>query len=55
MTVILTFEEEGVKTRYTATVRQLDAGRSRGAREDGLSRGRWGLCADQLNELVARI
>jgi len=44
MTVILTFENEGGKTRYTARVRPLDGRRPRDAQKDGLSTGGWGLC-----------
>jgi len=36
MTVVLTFEDEGGKTRYTARA-PLDGGRPRGPREDGVS------------------
>jgi uncharacterized protein YndB with AHSA1/START domain len=54
MTVILTFEDEGGKTRYTAralhwTVEDREAHEKMGFHEG------WGQCADQLAALVARI
>jgi uncharacterized protein YndB with AHSA1/START domain len=54
MTVIVTFEEEAGKTRYTALVRHWTK-EDRDAHEKmGFHEG-WGLCADQLTELVGRI
>ena len=54
MTVILTFEDEGGKTRYTAralhwTVEDREAHEKMGFHEG------WGQCADQLAAVVARI
>ena len=54
MTVILTFEDEGGKTRYTARVLHWTA-EDRKAHEDMGFHFGWGQCADQLTELVARI
>lgn len=54
MTVILTFEDEGGKTRYTARVRHwMDADREAHERM-GFHEG-WGQCADQLAALVAKL
>jgi uncharacterized protein YndB with AHSA1/START domain len=54
MTVILTFEEEGSKTRYTARVRHWTK-EDRDAHEKmGFHEG-WGLCADQLAALAATL
>jgi uncharacterized protein YndB with AHSA1/START domain len=54
MTAILTFEDEGGKTRYTArvlhwTVEDRDAHEKMGFHEG------WGQCADQLAALVAKL
>lgn len=54
MTVILTFEEEAGKTRYTATVRHWTVEDREAHEKMGFHEG-WGLCADQLTELVGRI
>ena len=54
MTVILTFEDEGGKTRYTARVRHWTAADREAHEKMGFYQG-WGLCADQLTELVAKI
>jgi uncharacterized protein YndB with AHSA1/START domain len=54
MTMILTFEKEGDKTRYTALVRHWTK-EDRDAHEKmGFHQG-WGQCTDQLAELAARI
>jgi uncharacterized protein YndB with AHSA1/START domain len=51
MTVILTFEEEAGKTRYTARVRHWTAEDRKTHEEMGFHQG-WGQCADQLEALV---
>ena len=54
MTVVLTFADEGGKTRYTARVRHWTA-EDRKVHEDmGFHQG-WGQCADQLAALAAKI
>ena len=53
-TGIITFEDEGGKTRYTAVARHWTA-EDRKAHEDmGFHEG-WGQCADQLAELAKKI
>ena len=58
MTVILTFEDEGGpgsgKTRYTARVRHWTVADREAHEKMGFHQG-WGICADQLTALVARI
>lgn len=54
MTVILTFEEEGGKTRYTARVRHWTVA-DREAHEKMGFHGGWGLCTDQLAALAATL
>jgi uncharacterized protein YndB with AHSA1/START domain len=54
MTVILTFADEGGKTRYTALVRHWTAADRETHENMGFHKG-WGQCADQLEALVARI
>jgi uncharacterized protein YndB with AHSA1/START domain len=54
MTVILTFEDEDGKTRYTARVRHWTAEDRQTHENMGFHQG-WGLCADQLTALVARL
>jgi uncharacterized protein YndB with AHSA1/START domain len=54
MTVILTFEDEGGKTRYTALVRHWTIADRETHEKMGFDKG-WGQCADQLEALVARI
>ena len=54
MTLILTFEDEGGKTRYTARVRHWTVA-DREAHEKMGFHGGWGLCTDQLEALVAKI
>lgn len=52
MTVILTFDEvEGGKTRYTATVRHWSDEDRKQHEDMGFETG-WGLCADQMIELI---
>ncbi len=54
MTVIVTFEDEGGQTRYTARVRHWTQA-DRQAHEDmGFHQG-WGQCADQLAALAATL
>lgn len=54
MTVILTFEDEGGKTRYTARVRHWSVA-DREAHEQMGFHGGWGLCTDQLAALAAKL
>jgi len=54
MTLILTFEEEVGKTRYTARVRHWTEADREAHEKMGFHEG-WGQCADQLAEVVARI
>ncbi|MBB2971602.1 SRPBCC family protein [Mesorhizobium sp. RMAD-H1] len=54
MTLILTFENEAGKTRYTARVRHWSAADCKAHGEMGFHEG-WGQCTDQLAALVARI
>ena len=54
MTVILTFEDEDGKTRYTARVRHWTAADRETHEKMGFHEG-WGRCADQLADLVTRI
>lgn len=54
MTLILTFEDEGGKTRYTARVRHWTAADREAHEKMGFHEG-WGLCTDQLEVLVAKI
>ncbi len=54
MTLILKFENEGGKTRYTARVRHWTAADREAHEKMGFHQG-WGICADQLTALVARI
>lgn len=51
MTVILTFDEEGGKTRYTALVRHWTVADKEAHEQMGFHVG-WGMCADQLEALV---
>lgn len=51
MTVILTFEEEAGKTRYTARVRHWTVEDKEAHEKMGFHQG-WGVCADQLEALV---
>jgi uncharacterized protein YndB with AHSA1/START domain len=54
MTVILTFEDESGKTRYTARVRHWTVADRETHEKMGFHQG-WGQCADQLAALVARL
>jgi len=54
MTLILTFEDEGGKTRYTARVRHWTVADREAHEKMGFHQG-WGLCTDQLEALVAKI
>jgi uncharacterized protein YndB with AHSA1/START domain len=51
MTVILTFEEEDGKTRYTVRVRHWSTADREAHEQMGFHKG-WGQCADQLEALV---
>jgi uncharacterized protein YndB with AHSA1/START domain len=51
MTVILTFEDEGGKTRYTARVRHWTVADRETHEKMGFHAG-WGLCAQQLEEVA---
>ncbi|MEJ0015037.1 MAG: SRPBCC family protein [Acetobacteraceae bacterium] len=54
MTVILTFEDEDGKTRYTARVRHWTVADRETHEKMGFHEG-WGQCADQLAALVAKL
>ena len=54
MTVILTFEDEGGKTRYTARVRHWTVADREKHEKMGFHYG-WGLCTDQLAALAAKL
>jgi uncharacterized protein YndB with AHSA1/START domain len=54
MTVIVTFEDEGGKTRYTARVRHWTVADREAHEKMGFHQG-WGQCADQLTALVAKL
>lgn len=54
MTVILSFEDEGGKTRYTALVRHWTVADRETHEKMGFHKG-WGQCADQLEALVAQL
>ena len=54
MTVIVTFEDEGGKTRYTARVRHWTVADREAHEKMGFQEG-WGQCADQLAALVAKL
>ena len=53
VTIIVTFEDEGGKTRYTARVRHWSAEDKAMHEKMGFEEG-WGQCADQLAQLVER-
>jgi uncharacterized protein YndB with AHSA1/START domain len=53
MTVILTFENQGGKTKYTACVRHWTVADRQQHEQMGFHQG-WGQCADQLAALVAK-
>ena len=54
MTVILTFADEGGKTRYTARVRHWTVEDRDAHERRGFHQG-WGLCADQMTALLATL
>ena len=54
MTVILTFENEGGRTRYTARVRHWTVADREAHERMGFHSG-WGKCTDQLAALVTRL
>ncbi len=54
MTVIVTFEDEGGRTRYTARARHWTAADREAHEKMGFHDG-WGRCADQLAALVATL
>jgi uncharacterized protein YndB with AHSA1/START domain len=54
MTVILTFEDEAGKTRYTARVRHWTAADRETHEKMGFHEG-WGRCTDQLAALAAKL
>jgi uncharacterized protein YndB with AHSA1/START domain len=53
-TVILTFDDEGGKTRYTARVRHWTAADRQAHEKMGFHEGR-GRCADQLAAVLAKL
>src|SRR5580700_9570879 len=54
MTVVLTFEDEDGKTRYTARVRHWTVADREAHEKMGFHQG-WGICADQLTSLATKI
>lgn len=54
MVVIVTFEEEGGQTRYTARARHWTEEACRQHEAMGFVQG-WGICADQLAEVAERL
>jgi uncharacterized protein YndB with AHSA1/START domain len=54
MTVILTFEKLGTKTRYTARVRHWTVADREAHEKMGFHQG-WGQCTDQLATLVTKL
>lgn len=54
MTVILTFEDEGGKTKYTALCRHWTVADREAHEKMGFHEG-WAKCAEQLAALVARL
>jgi uncharacterized protein YndB with AHSA1/START domain len=54
ITVIVTFEDEGGKTRYTACARHWTVADREAHEKMGFHEG-WGLCTDQLAALVATL
>jgi uncharacterized protein YndB with AHSA1/START domain len=54
MTLILTFEDEAGKTRYTARARHWTVADREAHEKMGFHQG-WGICTDQLTALVAKI
>jgi uncharacterized protein YndB with AHSA1/START domain len=54
MTVTLTFEDQGGKTKYTARVRHWSIEDCKQHEAMGFHQG-WGQCADQLEEVVSKL
>jgi uncharacterized protein YndB with AHSA1/START domain len=54
MTVILTFEDENGKTKYTARVRHWTVADREQHEKMGFHHG-WGQCTDQLAALVGKV
>jgi uncharacterized protein YndB with AHSA1/START domain len=54
MTVVLTFEDEGGKTRYTARARHWSVADREAHEKMGFHEG-WGQCADQLEAVAKRL
>lgn len=54
MTVILTFEDDGGRTRYTARVRHWSVADREAHEKMGFHQG-WALCTDQLEGLARRL
>jgi uncharacterized protein YndB with AHSA1/START domain len=54
MTVILTFEDDGGQTKYTARVRHWTVADRETHEKMGFHQG-WGICADQLAALVEKV
>jgi uncharacterized protein YndB with AHSA1/START domain len=54
MTLILTFEDEAGKTRYTARARHWTLADKEAHEKMGFHQG-WGICTDQLEALVATL
>lgn len=54
MTVILTFEEHGGKTKYTALVRHWTTADREAHEKMGFHAG-WGKCTDQLEALASKL
>ena len=54
MTAIITFDDEGGKTRYTARVRHWSVADREAHEKMGFHQG-WGQCADQLAALAAKL
>lgn len=54
MTLILTFEDHGGRTRYTALARHWTVADREAHEKMGFHEG-WGICADQLEALVSKL
>jgi uncharacterized protein YndB with AHSA1/START domain len=54
MTLILTFEDHGGKTKYTALARHWTVADREAHEKMGFHEG-WGICADQLEALVSKL
>lgn len=54
MTVVLTFEDQGGKTKYTARVQHWTVADREAHEKMGFHQG-WSMCADQLAALVAKL